>query len=75
MTVLQSLNRAYTRLAARGEVAPFGYSPERIGYVIELRSDGTVRGKPTMRGQLVKNKHQPEILRVPQATKRTAGIS
>jgi CRISPR-associated protein Csd1 len=75
MTVLQSLNNAYNRLAARGEVAPFGYSPEKIGYVIELRANGNVRGKPTPRGPIIKNKRQPEIMVVPQATKRTVGVA
>ncbi len=75
MTILQSLNNAYTRLAARGEVAPFGYSPEKIAYVIELRADGSVRGKPTARGPIIKNKQQPAIMVVPQATKRTVGIA
>jgi CRISPR-associated protein Csd1 len=75
MTILQSLNNAYNRLAARGEVAPFGYSPEKIGYVIELRADGTMRGKPTPRGPVIKSKQQPEIMVVPKPNKtRTSGV-
>jgi CRISPR-associated protein Csd1 len=74
MTMLESLVRAYDRLAATGEVAPFGYSPEKIGYKIELELDGSVRGKPTMCGSMVKSKHVPAVLQVPQGNKRTVGI-
>jgi CRISPR-associated protein Csd1 len=74
MTMLQSLARAYDRFAERGEVATFGFSPEKIGYVIELEADGRVRRAPTIRGQIVKGKHQPAIMQAPQARKRTVGI-
>lgn len=75
MTMLQSLVRAYDRLAQAGEVAPFGYSPEKIAYAIELEPDGSVRAKPTLRGAVVKNKHLPAVMQVPQANKRTVGIA
>ena len=42
MTVLQSLDKYYDRLAARGDVVPPGYSVEPVGFVIELNEDGTV---------------------------------
>lgn len=46
MSILASLNRAYGRMADRGEVAPFGYSPEKIGFVVLLNDDGTPSAKP-----------------------------
>jgi CRISPR-associated protein Csd1 len=42
MTILQALDRYYDRMAARGEVVSPGFSVEPIGFVIVLRSDGTV---------------------------------
>jgi len=42
MTVLQSLDQYYDRLAERRDVVPPGYSVEPIGFVIQLRDDGTV---------------------------------
>lgn len=42
MTVLQALNSYYDRMAARGEVAPTGYSREKISYAILLTPDGAV---------------------------------
>lgn len=74
MTMLQSLVRAYDRFAERGDVAPFGYSPEKIAFVIELNQDGSVRGLPTVRGEMIKGKHIPAVMQVPQARKRTVGI-
>ena len=41
MSVLASLVQAYERLADRHEVPPFGYSSEKIGFLIPLHEDGT----------------------------------
>jgi CRISPR-associated protein Csd1 len=46
MSALASLVNAYDRLADRGEVPPFGYSTEKIGFVILLNVDGTPAGQP-----------------------------
>ena len=42
MSALASLVRAYDRMAERGEVPPFGYSQEKIGFVVSLYPDGTI---------------------------------
>lgn len=42
MTILQSLDRYYGRLAARGDVVLPGYSVEPIGFVIALSPDGRI---------------------------------
>jgi len=46
MSALAALVRAYDRMAERGEVPPFGYSQEKIGFVISLNADGSVAGQP-----------------------------
>lgn len=46
MSALASLVRAYDRMAARGEVAPPGYSQEKIGFLISLNDDGSVADQP-----------------------------
>jgi CRISPR-associated protein Csd1 len=46
MSALASLARAYDRMATRGEVPPFGYSQEKIGFLISLNADGTPAGPP-----------------------------
>ena len=42
MTILQALNSYYDRMAARGEVAPTGYSIGQISYEILLNPDGVI---------------------------------
>lgn len=46
MSALASLVRAYDRMAERGEMPPYGYSREKIGFVIPLNPDGTVTHEP-----------------------------
>lgn len=38
--ILQSLVSYYEGLMARGELAPTGWSSERVSYVLELDADG-----------------------------------
>jgi CRISPR-associated protein Csd1 len=75
MTVLASLASAYDRLADRGEVPPFGYSREKIGFLISLNEDGTPAGAPIdLRQKLGHGLTAPQM-QVPQAVKRTSGIA
>jgi len=46
MSALASLVRAYDRMAERREVPPYGYSQEKIGFLISLNPDGTVAHEP-----------------------------
>jgi CRISPR-associated protein Csd1 len=75
MSVLASLSRAYERLADRGEVPPFGYSNEKIGFLIPLNEDGTPAGAPIdLRENAGQRLMAPQMI-VPQPTKRTSGIA
>ena len=73
--ILQALNSYYQRLLARGEeeLAPFGYSPEKISYEILLASDGRVVDVNDIRDTSGK-KPMPRVMNVPQPEKRTVGI-
>jgi CRISPR-associated protein Csd1 len=44
MSVLEALNNAYERLADRGGMPPFGYSNEKVGFLIALAEEGTPVG-------------------------------
>lgn len=69
--ILQALNQYYERKAALGdgEIAPFGFSLEKIPVVFELDADGkVVQIKVTDRKEA-----KPQM--VPQAIKKTAGIA
>jgi CRISPR-associated protein Csd1 len=69
--ILQSLNAYYQRLLDSGEkdLAPFGYSPEKISYEIVLRTDGSVAAVNNICDTSGK-KPQAKILNVPQPNVR-----
>jgi CRISPR-associated protein Csd1 len=75
VSVLASLVRAYDRLATRGEVPAFGYSQEKIGFLISLNANGTPAGKPIDLRTEDGKKKLPRPMAVPQPVKRTSGIS
>lgn len=75
MTVLAALTRAYDRLAQEGLAPRFGYSVEKISYVIPLNADGTVAGQPIDLRVAEKRKQVPRPMAVPQPPKRTSGIA
>ena len=74
MTILQALAGHYDRLAERGEAPPYGFSNEKISYVILLSRDGQpvdVQSLQDMSGK----KPRPGIRAVPRPVKRTSGIA
>ena len=71
MSILASLVRAYDRLP---DAPPFGFSSERIGFLISLNEDGSVAHVVDLREGEGKKK-QPRTMLVPQPVKRTAGIA
>jgi CRISPR-associated protein Csd1 len=75
MTILASLNNAYERLSIHGDVPSFGFSSEKISYVIPLNSDGTPAGLPRDIRDVSGKKPVPRLMAVPQPTKRTSGIA
>lgn len=75
MSILAALTKAYDRLAERHEVPPFGYSSEKIGFLISLNEDGSPAGPPIDLRQGSGKKLTPRMLPVPQPTKRTSGIA
>ncbi|MBB36822.1 MAG: type I-C CRISPR-associated protein Cas8c/Csd1 [Hirschia sp.] len=71
MTILASLANAYDRLP---DAPPFGYSSEKIGFLISLYEDGTVANVTDWRvGEGAKKAPRPMF--VPQGAKRTSGIA
>jgi len=75
MTILAALARAYDRLALRQEVPSFGFSSEKISYVIALEADGRVAGAPIDWRDVSGKKPVARLVAVPQPTKRTSGIA
>jgi CRISPR-associated protein Csd1 len=75
MSALAALVRAYDRMSVRDEVPAFGYSQEKIAFLIPLRSDGTVAHDPIDLRQGDGKKQVVPLMAVPQPTKRTSGIA
>ena len=76
--ILASLARYYRRLAAQTDVAgnpkvpPYGFSEEKIGWVLVLDSDGNlVDVVPNLSDD---KKPQPKLMSVPRPEKRTSGV-
>lgn len=68
MSILASLAKARDRLP---DVPPYGFSAEKIGFLISLNSNGSMVHVTDMRNGSGKKK-QPVQLLVPQPVKRTA---
>lgn len=66
MSILASLTKAYGRIEG---APPFGYSAEKIGFVISLNEDGTVASVIDLRTGEGKKK-TPRIMQVPASFKR-----
>lgn len=71
MSILASLAKAYDRLP---DAPPFGFSSEKIGFLISLNADGSVVHVSDLREGEGRKKVAPGML-VPQPVKRTAGIA
>lgn len=72
--ILSALDDYYWRLAARGDAPAFGFSDQRISYVLVLAVDGAlVDVAPLLetRGK----KSVPMVLQVPQPPKRSVNIA
>jgi CRISPR-associated protein Csd1 len=71
MSSLASLVRAYDRMAERGEGVPaYGYSKEKIGFVIPLNVDGTVAHEPIDLRQGEGKRKTSILMPVPASFKR-----
>lgn len=72
MSALAALVRAYERLTA----APaFGYSMEKVGFLVSLNADGSPAGPPIDLREGDGNKKTGRSMLVPQPAKRTSGIA
>ncbi len=74
--ILQALNRYYERLIEQQaeDVAPYGFSPEKISFEILLTLDGDVAQVNDIRDTSSK-KPQPKLIEVPQPPKRANNIA
>ena len=71
MSALASLVRAYDRLFERGKVPAFGYSVEKVGFLIPLNDDGSLAGPPIDLREGEGKKRSPRLMQVPASFKRS----
>ncbi len=71
MSVLAALVKAYERLPG---APPFGFSSEKVGFLISLTDDGSVAHVVDLREGEGRRK-QAQMMPVPRPVKRTAGIA
>ena len=72
MSALASLARAYDRLP---DAPAFGYSMEKIGFLISLNVDGSPAGQPIDLREGEGKKKTGRLVLVPQPAKRTSGVA
>lgn len=75
MSTLASLANAYERMAAHGEAPPFGYSSQRIGFLIPLQDDGSPAHQPVPLLDPQARKKIAPFMIVPQPVKRTSAVA
>lgn len=75
MSMLTALVGAYDRMLERGEVPPFGYSQEKISFLVSLTRDGRPAIAPVDLREGAGRKRLPRMMRVPQPPKRASGIA
>lgn len=71
MSILAALAKAYERLP---DAPPYGYSAEKVGFLISLNGDGSIAHVIDLREGEGRKKVSP-LMYVPQGVKRTAGIA
>ncbi|MGO3933640.1 type I-C CRISPR-associated protein Cas8c/Csd1 [Rhodopseudomonas pseudopalustris] len=76
MSALAALVRAYDRMAARGEVPPFGYSRTEVGFCVVLDTDGAPAFPPIDLREGTGKRRTGKIFNLPTPlVQRTSGIS
>lgn len=75
MSVLASLVRTYERLEKLGEVPPFGFSNEKIGFLIPLARNGSLAGSPIDLRSGEGRASERRVMCVPQPVARTSGVA
>jgi CRISPR-associated protein Csd1 len=72
MSALASLVSAYQRLP---EAPAFGYSMEKIGFLVSLNADGSLAGPPIDLREGEGKRKTARAMLVPQPVKRTSGVA
>ncbi len=75
MSILAALNSAYERLALKDKVPSFGFSNQKVSYLISLNPDGSVAGAPWDLRDISGKTPVAVQKQVPQPPKKTSGVA
>lgn len=73
--ILQALNECYGALAERGEISLPGWCDAKVSYALDIDEQGTLHGLIPLKTSPDGKREVPRILRVPEQTKKTSGVS
>jgi CRISPR-associated protein Csd1 len=77
--ILRSLNDLYYRLLERGEIAPEGWTMERVSYAVEIDAQGELLAITplfeTHADKRGKNKRRPLMMKIPARGTRTSAVT
>lgn len=73
--ILQALNECYGALAKRGEISLPGWCDAKVSYALDIDEQGTLHGLIPLKTSPDGKREVPRILRVPEQTKKTSGVS
>lgn len=76
--ILQALVNYYESLAIQGKLAKPGWGDAKISYALEISEEGDLLGILTLIESVKQGKKtvdKPQILKLPEATKRSSGIA
>lgn len=76
--ILQALVKYYQDMAAKGEIAEYGWGPEKISYALCIDEEGNLLQAVSVKEESERGKKiafVPQIMEVPAAVKRSSGIA
>lgn len=76
--ILQALVDYYEFLAAQGKLAKPGWGEVKIAYALDISQTGELLGIRTLLNQVTQGKkmvNKPQIMLLPEATKRSSGVA
>lgn len=78
MNILENLTILYEDLAEKGEVTPFGWSPIKISYILDIDLDGNLNSASSVLEELTSAKGKtffaPQVFELPAAAARSSGL-
>ena len=76
--ILQALVRHYENLVDKGQIAPPGWSSQKVSFALEIDDSGEILQVISLKEEITKGKktvYAPQELKVPSPVKRTVGVA